>query len=804
MAAADEAPTAYDAFIVHAWTKDSQLRLAGRLADGRSFAAVSPADPACVAVPLEAAAEAARLLAPLLCPEGPALDYAESYDGRPVRCFGVAVDSHGRAVETLARAGVAVLSERPRPAEDFLAARGIRNHCLVRGVPQAGRMVDLAFRAPALEPADGPLPRLRWLALDIETAPDGAVRAVSLAARGDRAAEAGFAVEEVLFRGPPLAAAGRACFATEAGLLAAFLERIRAIDPDVLTGWNVVDFDLAVLAGRCAALGLPFLLGRGDEAARVERREGQRGRCFVPGRQAIDAMLLVRASGTRFEDQSLDTVARRLVGAGKTVQAAGSDKLAELERLYRDEPEAFCAYCLEDSRLVLRILEKTGLDALTQSRAALTGVGLELAWTSIPAFERVYALELARRRVLPAPRDERRQVSGASGGMVLNPRAGLFGNVLVLDFRSLYPSIMRSFLIDPLSHERCLTEPRPDDVVAPNAARFRRAGGILPELVGDYFERRLAAQARGDETASFVYKILMNSFYGVLGSGGCRYARTELAGAVTSFGRHWLEYSRDWFEARGYAVLYGDTDSVFVASGDPAGDYAGLTALGSGLAAELNRDIAADIERRFGLASHLAIRCEKAYRSFLIPRMRSSLRAQPGAEPDPESERGRAKGYAGAVLRPDGGCEVEVKGMEAVRSDWTPLARRFQVELLGLLFGDRAAIPAYLERTAAALRRGDLDAELVYRKMLRRNAEDYGRGETPPVRAARLLGWTKRRGAVEYVMTLAGAAPLALAEAPIDYQHYVDHQLRPIWESMADAAGLDARGAFSRQGEFDW
>jgi DNA polymerase-2 len=521
-------------------------------------------------------------------------------------------------------------------------------------------------------------------------------------------------------------------------------------------------------------------------------REGRRAAFQVAGRAVLDAMRLARASGERFDDLSLEAVARAVLGEGKAVSGRGRSKLDELDRLRREEPAAFCAYCLRDSELVLRILARTGLDALTARRAALTGVSLELAWTSIPAFERIYAAELRARHVLPPPRAERR-VSGAAGGTVLEALPGFFPNVLVFDFRSLYPSIIRTFNVDPLAHARAEARaPVPDDLVAPNGARFERAAGILPAIIGRYAAEREAALAAGDETAAHVYKILQNSFYGVLGAEGCRYARTELAGAITSFGKVFLTAARDFFEARGLRTLYGDTDSVFVLSG--LGDGAGfdaLTAFGAGEAEALNAALSARIRREHGVASHLRIRCEKAYRRFFIPRLKHDTSGE---------GRGRAKGYAGLRLAPGGAAEVEVRGMEAARSDFTPLARRFQVELLSRAFADagEAEVREHCRDLVARLHRGELDAELVYRKSLRRSAEAYG-SETPQVRAARLLGWKGERGRISYVMTRAGAEPIdARSGAPLDHRHYLERQLLPIARSVADARGWDARPWFGQ------
>ncbi|HSN27450.1 MAG TPA: DNA polymerase domain-containing protein, partial [Kofleriaceae bacterium] len=679
----------------------------------------------------------------------------------------------------LAQRGIHVHHVDDARASDVLLALGIRGPVEIRGgAVSAGRRVDVVIVDPELRPASE-VPPLCWLAIDIETARDGSVVAVSLCGAG---------AGEVIFVGE---APSATCVASERELLARFCERVRAHDPDVITGWNVLEFDLALLAQRCAALGVPFDLGRVPGTAEVVTRRSGRLAIDIAGRSVVDAMRTVRASGERLLDQSLDGAAQALLGEGKTVALRGEAKLAELDRLRRDDPAAFCAYCLHDSELVLDILRTTGLDALTVRRAALTGVSLDLAWTSIPAFERVYAAALRARHIVAPPRSDR-VVDGAAGGTVLEAEAGLFANVLVFDFRSLYPSLMRTFHIDPLAHARALARaPSPDDVIAPNGARFERVDSILPAILTAYAREREAALAAGDETAAYVYKILQNSFYGVLGSSGCRYARSELAGAITSFGKHFLTLARDWFEARGHHVLYGDTDSVFVQAGR-AGTHAELAALGTQLADELNRHITAEIDAGYGLASHLRIRCDKIYRRFLIQHLRN------------ESDgRGRGKGYAGLRLDAGDTTDVEVRGMEAVRSDFTPLARRFQVELMRLLFADAeiAALRAYCTDIAAALVRGDLDHELVYTKVLRRPAEDYG-SETPQVRAARMLGWSDRGGAVEYVMTRGGAEPLtARTAAPLDYEHYRDRQLVPIARAIANVLGAEIDGWFNEPGQ---
>jgi DNA polymerase II len=798
-------------FIVSAWDEfrpgrgpGERIFLTGRLDDGRSFAAILASPGPALFVPREKA-EAALAALGRAATRG-VEDWSDMGGARMAR-IGLPPGGLRAAERALAAAGLSAACVDRMRADEALAARGIRGPVLLRGDTVPGTRVDVVFVEPELLPAETGIiggtvggdaagekaasrqVALRWLALDIETDREGSVVAVSLAEAKRSVGDA--APGEVLFvqgTGRAPSEAGIEVFPDEASLLGALSGRIVRRDPDVITGWNVLDFDFKVIIARCAALGVSFDAGRTDEGASMVERLGRKAVLDVPGRAVLDAMRLVRGSGARYEDLTLETVASEVLGEGKSVKARGEAKLEELDTLRARDPDAFCAYCLRDSELVLRILAATGLDGLTARRAALTGVSLDLAWTSIPAFERVYGAALRARRVAVPPKADRR-VSGAAGGTVLEASAGMFPRVLVLDFRSLYPSIMRTFNVDPLAYARAsaaIASPR-EAITAPNGARFDRRAGIMPGLIAEYAEEREKALAAGDEVAAYVYKILQNSFYGVLGAEGCRYARTEIAGAITSFGKKFLTMARDFFEARGLHVLYGDTDSVFVLSGMPeTAGYGELMAMGTDAAGELNTEIAQRVKDEYGLDSLLRIRCEKVYSRFLIPRLKT------GAG---EGGRGRSKGYAGLLLSPDGSASVEVKGMEAVRTDFTPLARRFQVELIGLVFSGapEGSLRDFCRSEAAALRGGERDGELVYRKTLRRFAEDYG-SETPQVRAARLMGWKARRGRVSYVMTVAGAEPVDMrSKAALDYGHYIEHQILPIAMSIADAAGFDAR-----------
>lgn len=265
----------------------------------------------------------------------------------------------------------------------------------------------------------------------------------------------------------------------------------------------------------------------------------------------------------------------------------------------------------------------------------------------------------------------------------------------------------------------------------------------------------------------------MNSFYGVLGSPGCRFFDPRLASSITLRGHEILQRTREQIEARGHQVIYGDTDSVFVWVAE-ARDDTDAEAAGRELERGLNQWWRDEIARRFGLESALQLEFETHYRRFLMPTIRGS-------------EKGSKKRYAGLVRR-DGRDELVFKGLESVRTDWTRLAREVQGELYRRIFLQQPW-QDYLRGITVALLAGERDSDLVYRKRLRRRLDDYQRNVPPHVQAARLcvgrgLPVPGRGDWVEYVITTAGPEPAAAREASLDYQHYLERQLAPVADGI--------------------
>lgn len=144
-------------------------------------------------------------------------------------------------------------------------------------------------------------------------------------------------------------------------------------------------------------------------------------------------------------------------------------------------------------------------------------------------------------------------------------------------------------------------------------------------------------------------------------------------------------------------------------------------------------------------------------------------------------------------MHADGSEQMVYKGLETVRTDWSPLARQFQQELYSRIF-HRRPYQDYVREFVRATVAGEQDQLLIYRKRLRRPLGDYERNVPPHVRAARIADeynaqqgrprQYQRGGWISYLITVAGPEPLETRSAPIDYEHYVSRQLQPVADAI--------------------
>jgi len=675
--------------------------------------------------------------------------------------------------------GVDVYEADIRPPERYLMERFITAPVRFDGSPGEGAMLVDAQMAPVPDYR----PMLELVSLDIETNAHGDLYSIALEGCGER---------QVYMLGPANGQGAALDFRldycqTRAQLLERLNDWLARHDPDAIIGWNLVQFDLRVLREHALRLQVPLRLGRGG--AEMEWREhGNRRNHFfaaAAGRLIIDGIEALRSATWSFPSFSLENVAQTLLGEGKAIDNP-YQRMAEIDRMFAEDKPALARYNLKDCELVTRIFARTELLTFLLERATVTGLPADRSGGSVAAFEHLY-MPLMHRKGFVAPNLGERRPEASPGGFVMDSQPGLYESVLVLDYKSLYPSIIRTFLIDPVGLIEGLRQPADSESLPGfRGARFSRTRHCLPAIVERVWQGREMAKREHDKPLSQALKIIMNAFYGVLGSSGCRFFDPRLASSITLRGHEIMRRTRELIEAQGHAVIYGDTDSTFVWLRRAHTDEEAAR-IGRALVRHINDWWRERLQRELGLDSALELQFETHFRRFLMPTIRGA-------------EEGSKKRYAGLVTLPDGSDGMIFKGLETVRTDWSPLAQRFQQELYQRIF-HRQPYQDYLRDYVRRTLAGELDELLVYRKRLRRRLDDYQRNVPPHVRAARLADdYNDRQGRprqyqnggwISYLITVAGPEPLENRRAAIDYDHYVTRQLQPVADAILPFVGDD-------------
>ena len=560
----------------------------------------------------------------------------------------------------------------------------------------------------------------------------------------------------------------------ETALLERFVSIIREEDPDVITGWNFLDFDLAFLREKSKALGIKLGIGRdgSDIELRITKSYLRRSTAKCFGRQILDGISLMRDAYIPLEDYKLETAAQLFIGKGKLIK--GMDRGPTIYDYYKNDPSKLVAYNLVDAFLAFMVVKNSNALNIALEKSSITGLTLDRVGGSISAFDALYLSNLRKRGLVARSVDYEEKEESILGGYVKEPIPGLYENALVLDFKSLYPSIMKTFNIDPLTFTSCSNN-KEDLIRAPNNVCFKlKPEGIISELLTVLWQRRQEAKRNNEVARSHALKILMNSMFGAMANPVCRYYNLGIANAITAFGRLIVQKTASFIEEKGYKVIYSDTDSVFVDTGLKEYEKAGQ--LGKKLEEEINSYYKEWVKKEYQRESYLEIEFEKVYVKLMFFKTRSGI-----------SGEGAKKKYAGLV-RINGKEELDLVGVEAVRRDWTMLARNFQRELLLRVFRNEP-VEEFINNFISRLKKGELDDLLVYKKALRKPLSEYIKTTPPHVKAAKLLGKELKSNIIEYVITISGPEPVGKIKHKIDYDHYINKQIKPIADSILQILG---------------
>ena len=464
----------------------------------------------------------------------------------------------------------------------FMIDMGIQGACTITGAYKNGKpgsgQPQRIYHDPTIIPLteeerETYFPQLKILSVDIETTMDAKqLLCLSLYTegfgKGEKEKGEKEKVEKVIMitqQHPN----GVVAVPDEKTLLEAFLAEVKKVDPDVIVGWNFIDFDLMVLRDLFRKHKIPFTLGRNEDEARlmIQTSFFVDSKADIPGRQVLDGIQLLKGAFIKMENYKLNTAAKKFLGQEKLI--TGEARHEEIQRLYQEDQQQLAAYNLKDAKLTYDVLFAAGVMPLTIHRSLLTGMSLDRVNASIASLDFVYLKETQKRGLVAqgARGSDAESEERIKGGHVLESKPGIYKNILVFDFKSLYPSLIRTFNIDPYrfldktsKRYKALNEEERNALIkAPNGACFMREQGILPQILETLWKNRDKAKKQKNDLASYAIKILMNSMFGVLANPTCRFYSLDMANAITHFGQHFIKLTAKRIADKGYEVIYGDS-----------------------------------------------------------------------------------------------------------------------------------------------------------------------------------------------------------------------------------------------------
>jgi DNA polymerase I len=467
----------------------------------------------------------------------------------------------------------------------------------------------------------------------------------------------------------------------EREMLRALARYLKERDPDIISGWNLLEFDIPYITGRMEHLGVnPGCLARLEEPT---ERTALRGRALFDLLDAYKKM-----HGSQRESYRLDAVAAEEVGETK-IRFTGT-----LSSLWREDPGRLVDYNRRDVELCVAINRKNHIIEFYREIARYVGCPLDRTLNSSQVID-IYILRKAFGRfVLPSKGFA--AAEEFEGATVFDPTRGVKENVVVLDLKSLYPMAMMTINASPETKD-------PDgEYRAPNGVRFRREpDGLTRSIIAELLRERELKKALRDgfpfgspefilyDLQQNVLKVIMNTYYGVSGYARFRLYDREIGAAVTSVGRAIIEHTRTVIEGMGFHVIYGDTDSCMVQL--PPLEMAATIGKAKEIEAALNasyRDFAGKVLN--AEKHYFSIKFEKIYRRFF--------------------QAGKKKRYAGHLVWKEGKDvdEIDIVGFELRRSDYPQITKEVQRTVIEMILKGEGLpqVKAYLGEIIRTFRAG--------------------------------------------------------------------------------------------------
>lgn len=474
-------------------------------------------------------------------------------------------------------------------------------------------------------------------------------------------------------------------YGAEKDIITRFGELIRKEDPDVITGYNIDNYDIRKIQERAKYNKMSDALPWGRDGSQPKLVSDRFWR--VKGRLICDAWWAARKE-LRPKQETLNAVALLVLGEEKL-----DVDPKHIDDEWKNDREKVIRYCIKDADLALRILLEVGTVRKGMDLATVSKLTIEDVLTSgTSQLVDSLLIRIADRSKIGVPMMGRNTASDQiEGGYVHTMVPGLYHWVCVEDFKSMYPSLI-------IAKNICFTTLSPDgEIISPAGARFmskERREGILPRILTDLMNERDSIKKKMKSVSDeheyhyldglqAAVKVVMNTFYGVFASSFYRFTDKSIGAAITSFARANITGIIQEVEKEGIHVVYGDTDSVFMQS--PVHNLEGAVEFGKKMAERFSRDGG-------------TLEFEKLL--------------------EPMFTHGMKKRYVGRIVWPKPTDELLVRGYEIRRSDSFDLQSKLLSDLFDKILSEKNdEALSEVKVTIQKVLSGDVDpSELVISK----------------------------------------------------------------------------------------
>jgi len=550
-------------------------------------------------------------------------------------------------------------------------------------------------------------------------------------------------------------------------LLEAFVAYVRGFNPDIVVGYGTNGKEWPYLVDRCKKLGLRLYVAR----TVTEPHTSIYGHASITGRANVD----LSDYAEEFPEVKVKTL-ENLADYLGIMKIEGRTLIEDVEVADywsdKNKRETLKRFSLDNARCVIGIAEAIMDFAMQLSN--LVGLPLDHAGTAAAGFRVEWFLAKRTREAGELiPKKVEQPYRPYAGAIVLEPKPGLHENIVVLDFKSMYPNIMIRYNLSPDTYVPA-KEPEPEGGVyeTPEVKhRFRKEPpGFYKQALSDLIDLRnkirstmktsdpRSGQHRVLDARQKAVKVITNAMYGYAGWTGARWYMKPVAEAAAAWGRHAILNAIKMAEDEALNVVYGDTDSIF-AENKP----------------EKIDKLLIEIEKRLGLEATR----DKVYVRIFFTEAK--------------------KRYAG--LLPDG--QLDIVGLEVMRGDWAVVAKKVQEKVLEIVLKEQSPAKAakFVQLFIHELRQKKVAyRDLVIWKTLTKPAEEYA-VKAAHVEAARMLrekGWEPAVGDKVGYVVVTGEGRLYERVKPymfatydeVDFEYYVSKQVVPAAARVLASFGV--------------